>query len=87
MLAARRRLDAASHFDLFPTLLEMMGFDPSATTARYGSSLLARGGPTTARAFTYGPVIGFVRDARWQPVPDDLRSRAAASSGLTVGSR
>ena len=39
--AAQRNLDRASHYQLFPTILAMMGYPESAVRAEYGASLHA----------------------------------------------
>lgn len=84
--ASARSLDRASHFEIFPTLLELFGFDP-ARRARYGPSLLDPPGPVRARAFTYGPVIGLAREPQWLELPGDVRALALASSLLSPAAR
>jgi lipid A ethanolaminephosphotransferase len=69
--AADRRRDRASHLELFPTLLELFGFDP-ARRARYGPSLLDPAAPAVPLAFSYGPVIGLLREPAWQVVSPEL---------------
>jgi lipid A ethanolaminephosphotransferase len=77
--AASARLDRSSHFEIFPTVLELMGF--AADRARYGPSLLDPEPPSGERAFTYGPVIGLAPEIDWRAVPADVRALALASSG------
>ena len=84
--AAAQRLDGASHFEIFPTLLELFGFD-AARTARYGPSLLDPPAPVEVRAFTYGPVIGLVREPLWLETPGNLRALALGSSALRSAAR
>jgi lipid A ethanolaminephosphotransferase len=81
--AAAARLDRSSHFELFPTLLELMGF--AADRARYGPGLLDPEPPAGERAFTYGPVIGLARELDWRALPGDVRALARASSGSPAG--
>lgn len=78
--AAARGLDRASHFEIFPTLLELFGFDP-ARRARYGPSLLDPRRDESARGFTYGPVIGPAREPLWRVVSPELIAGTRAQSG------
>jgi glucan phosphoethanolaminetransferase (alkaline phosphatase superfamily) len=48
--------DRTSHFQLFPTLLALMGYDESEVTARYGNPLWAA--PPERRVFLSGDVFG-----------------------------
>jgi lipid A ethanolaminephosphotransferase len=84
--AASRRLDRASHFEIFPTLLELFGFD-AARSARYGPDLLDPAAPAGALAFSYGPVIGLVREPAWLELPADLRALARGAALLTPAAR
>lgn len=75
--AARINGDRASHFDLFPTLLELFGYDPGDFRELYGDGLLKPLAPRT-QAFSYGPVAAFAGQApRWREMPRDLRSLLA----------
>jgi len=80
--AARQNLDRASHLEIFPTLLELFGFDAT-RRMRYGPSLLDARTPGALPAFSYGPVIGLARDPQWLELGGDLRALAQRSSGLT----
>lgn len=62
--AARDRASHATHFEVFPTLLEAMGYDESWVAKRYGTSLLSRKAPA-ARRFLTGDLFGLSRAARW----------------------
>lgn len=73
--AASANRDRATHFEIFPTLLEAFGFEPAEVRARYGPGLLA---PLAdrERRFSYGPVAGFRnREVRWKTMPPGLRER------------
>jgi glucan phosphoethanolaminetransferase (alkaline phosphatase superfamily) len=60
-VSAARSFNRATHFDIFPTLLVAMGYEPGAVSARYGPTLLDV--PSSRRyQFVTGDVIG--RDAR-----------------------
>jgi glucan phosphoethanolaminetransferase (alkaline phosphatase superfamily) len=70
-LAATRNFDRASHFNIFPTLLNLMGFQWDAASKRYGASLFDR--IEDSRAFSYGDIFGiFGREVRWKQVPPDF---------------
>jgi Sulfatase len=72
--AALLNRDRASHFQIFPTLLELLGFDRAEVRATYGAGLLdALVGED--RAFSFGPVAGGSGlTVQWQSVPSDLRA-------------
>jgi lipid A ethanolaminephosphotransferase len=57
--AAARMLDRASHFDIFPTLLVLLGYDPADVAALYGAGLLGAARPD--RRF----LSGFKTGAHW----------------------
>jgi lipid A ethanolaminephosphotransferase len=61
----------ASHFQIFPTLLEWLGFDRAETRAIYGSGLFE---PIVepSQAFSFGP-IAIGAEIRWRSMPPDLR--------------
>jgi lipid A ethanolaminephosphotransferase len=84
--AAQAKLDRASHFELFPTALELMGYPPQRRT-RYGPSLLDPEPTPGPRAFSYGPVIGLSREIHWREVPPDARALALESSTSMGGAR
>jgi lipid A ethanolaminephosphotransferase len=63
----------ASHFQIFPTVLELFGFDRDEIQATYGAGLLEPLGDAD-RAFSFGPIAGGSGLAvRWKPMPADLR--------------
>jgi hypothetical protein len=72
--AALVNRDRASHFQIFPTLLELLGFDRAEVRATYGAGLLE---PLMEadRAFSFGPVAGGSGlTVQWQSMPSDLRA-------------
>jgi arylsulfatase A-like enzyme len=74
--AALVNRDRATHFEIFPTLLELFGFDPAEIGVHYGPGLL-QSLPERSRAFTYGPVVGWSgRKPHWKTVPANLRDFA-----------
>jgi Sulfatase len=72
--AARVNRDRASHFQIFPTLLELLGFDRVEVRAAYGAGLFERIDQGD-RAFSFGPVTGR-QDlmVQWRSMPADLRA-------------
>jgi len=63
----------ASHFQIFPTLLELLGFDRAEVQATYGPGLLEPLAEAD-RAFSFGPVTGGAElEVRWKSLPADLR--------------
>ena len=63
----------ASHFQIFPTLLELLGFDRAEVEATYGAGLIEPLAEAD-RAFSFGPVAGGSGLAvRWKSMPADLR--------------
>ena len=57
-----------SHFNIFPTLLRLMGFRAETVSERYGPALFEQ--PSSERAFSYGNVLGVLgRKPHWQVVP------------------
>ena len=75
--AARRNRDRASHFEIYPTLLRLFGYDPDAVSERYGPDLFAAL-PGGERRFTVGPVLlYFGRQPRWSSVPADFAGGSA----------
>lgn len=64
--AAMLNYGRASHFEIFPTLLELFGYDPLAVRTRYHQDLFEK--IDTPMGFTSGPVIGrFNRKVTWHP--------------------
>lgn len=67
---ARTGLGEASHFTIFPTLLDMMGYPVEEVKAAYQESMFTA--PAGEPAFTSGDILGLFSDAvTWNPV--DLR--------------
>jgi hypothetical protein len=62
--AAQDYYDRADHFNLFPTLLYLMGYDESWISGRLGKSLLAIDMSRERRFFT-GHVFGAIQGHRW----------------------
>jgi lipid A ethanolaminephosphotransferase len=57
-----------SHFNIFPTLLQLMGYRAEAVSERYGPTLFEH--PHSERAFSYGNVLGVLgRKPNWKAVP------------------
>ena len=68
--AARRNRGRATHFEIYPTLLRLFGYDPLQVAEQYGPDLFAAL-PEGGRRFTVGPVLlYFGRQIRWIDVPD-----------------
>lgn len=71
-VSAEGNIDRATHFEIFPTLLALFGYDLEAIGDRYGTTLL-RALPAGDRRFTFGPVVVHSRDEiRWKRMPSDL---------------
>lgn len=64
----------SSHFNVFPTILQLLGFDPAEVRAAFGPSLLEPiTGDDVIRAFTYGSIAGPSNmKVKWKALPDDL---------------
>ena len=66
--------DKATHFQIFPTVLRIMGFNPTDVQEKYGASLFEP--HSSSRKFA----SGFIFDDRvaweWTPLPDTLTSNA-----------
>jgi len=63
-LAAEQNHNAASHFEIFPTILQLFGYDPYIVKQRYHQNLFEK--IDTPLGFTSGPVMGrFGRPAAW----------------------
>jgi len=65
--SAKRSFGSASHFDIFPTLLTLMGFEPGQVAAAYGPSLFNIPSDRD-RQFVTGDVIGH-ESRHWFDVP------------------
>jgi len=71
--AARRNKDRATHFQIFPSLLLVMGFDEEGTKTRYGETLFE---PISAeRKFASGFIFDEKVAWEWTTLPDSLKSR------------
>lgn len=67
--------DRTNHFQIFPTLLWMMGYPDTFLKSSFGPTLLEK--PTMRRAFTYGDLLSrFGNDPRWHRLPDSMVSTA-----------
>ena len=67
--AAEENFGAARHFNIAPTLLFLMGYDPAALKQLYGPSLLEPLPRKPMGAFTYGDIFGLFRnEVNWQTV-------------------
>jgi lipid A ethanolaminephosphotransferase len=64
--AAKTNRDGMSHFRIFPTLLDLMGYDPAALAQRYGPTLLD--GQRDSMTFTYTYFASLGRDPAWRTV-------------------
>jgi glucan phosphoethanolaminetransferase (alkaline phosphatase superfamily) len=62
--AAQDHYNRASHFNLFPTLLYLMGYDQSWIAGKFGNSLLAIDNSRERQFFT-GYVFGSIQGHRW----------------------
>lgn len=64
--SATMNVGAASHFEVFPTVLELFGYDPDSVRSRYHQSLFER--IDTPMGFISGPVTNrFGRKPVWHP--------------------
>lgn len=63
-VAARQNHDAASHFEIFPTILRLFGYDPEIVRQRYHQSLFEK--IDEPLGFTSGPIMArFSKQAEW----------------------
>jgi len=67
--AIARGRDRSSHFQIFPTLLEMMGYDPEAVQAIYGKDLLTANQAPFAFNYQYNARLG--RTPSWKEIDLD----------------
>lgn len=75
-LAAEMQLDRATHFQIFATLLELMGYEHAALRDRFPRGLLD-GVSDQALRFSYGPIVGVSdQEVRWREMPPNLRDLA-----------
>lgn len=70
--------DKASHFQIFPSLLTVMGFEPNQIQARYGETLFEP--ISTERKFASGFIFDDAVAWEWTHLPDDLKSRPWAGA-------
>jgi glucan phosphoethanolaminetransferase (alkaline phosphatase superfamily) len=79
--AARLNRHRSSHFQIFPTLLQLLGFDPEEVRDKFAASLFEPiEDDEMARAFTFGSVVSPLGvDVRWKAMPDDLTTLMPAS--------
>lgn len=91
--AAATGRNRSSHFQIFPTVLEMMGYDPKAVQAIYGSDLTTRNRAPFAFNYQFNARLG--RSPSWKtidlahiawppeddfvPVPGETRGQAVAA--------
>ena len=71
--AADTNRDRTTHFQVFPTLLELFGYRHSDVAVHYPEGLLA---PVREQplSFSFGPIVGSSkRKIRWHTMPTDLR--------------
>jgi len=61
--------DRSSHFQIFPTLLEMMGYEPEAVQAIYGQDLLTANAAPFAFNYQYNARLG--RTPSWKEIDLD----------------
>jgi len=69
--AAAINYDRASHFGIFPTVLQIMGYPPGFVRETFGEDLLSQ--INTQQAFTSGDVFGLFAEVNWNPV--DVHAR------------
>jgi lipid A ethanolaminephosphotransferase len=70
--SAEGNVDRATHFEIFPTLLALFGYDLEAIGDRYGMTLL-EALPAGERRFAFGPVlVHSPGEIRWKQMPSDL---------------
>jgi hypothetical protein len=72
--AARVNRHRLSHFQIFPTVLQLAGFDPAEVRERFPASMLEPiEDDEMVRAFTFGSVVSPLGvNVRWKEMPDDL---------------
>jgi hypothetical protein len=86
--------DKSSHFQIFPTVLEMMGYDPKAVQAIYGTDLLAVDDAPFAFNYQFNARLG--RTPSWKeirldeiawPPAGDFRPVPAGQRGQAIAAR
>jgi hypothetical protein len=69
--------DRATHFQIFPTLLQVLGFEPREVREQYYLSLLEEASPASP-GFTYGDIFGHMGSkVKWSPFVLDHASAAS----------
>ena len=85
--AAEWNRDRVTHFEIFPTLLELFGFDPSQVSAAYGPGLVDRL-EQRPRSFSFGPILGVPgAEIRWKQMPTDFESLEVSRGGGSARTR
>ena len=86
-IAARQSFNRTNHFQLVPSVLDIMGYRHGEIAEMHGRSLFAKPWSTSAR-FTTGDIFGLFRtEVRWSAIDlsqdylEDEARRLAASSG------
>lgn len=83
--AARRNHDRSSHFRIFPTLLELMGYEQAQIAPVYGPSLLATEPDPMTFTINYFAALG--RQPSWHHIDADKLIRPLGSDGLDAEKR
>ncbi|MGI9450554.1 MAG: sulfatase-like hydrolase/transferase [Geminicoccaceae bacterium] len=78
--AARVNRHRLSHFQIFPTVLQLTGFDPAEVRERFPAGMLEPiEDNEVVRAFTFGSVVSPLGvNVRWKTMPDDLTTLVPA---------
>lgn len=78
--AAARNRDRATHFHIFPTLLQLLGFHAETVRSSHGPGLLDPL-PPGVRRFSYGAILSDGgQSTTWREVPPDLRDQMGAAN-------
>ena len=85
----------SSHFQIFPTVLEMMGYDPEAVQALYGTDLLAVDGAPFAFNYQFNARLGRapswkeirLDEIAWPPDSDFRRPVPGGQRGQAIAAR
>jgi glucan phosphoethanolaminetransferase (alkaline phosphatase superfamily) len=83
--AAGINYDRASHFAIFPTVLQVMGYPLGFVRETFGEDLLSQ--INTRQAFTSGDVFGLFADVNWNPVDVHARYLEEAFTAESVQCR
>ncbi|HYD24966.1 MAG TPA: sulfatase-like hydrolase/transferase [Croceibacterium sp.] len=83
--SAAAHFDATSHFRLFPTLLQLMGYAPEDTAAMYGPTLVAADKDPMTFTANYFAALG--RDPGWRPVEHAKLAAPPRSDFTTLAAR